>query len=226
MVEYNQQTPAFYLYRDSSSLEKYLLSCDRVFIDIPIGLSTSKASRDCDRLLRKRIGTNFRSSVFNPPVRDALNAMNYKRACEINEKKSGKRISIQTWNIIPKIRQIDKIMSLNPSLRSTVLECHPEFCFRLLNHDIELEAHKKTTEGQNERIHILSKYFPDALAGFNFAMNQFKRKDVARDDILDAMALACFSHISIKKGLFSLPEVILVDEQQLPMAIHYTIPDS
>ena len=76
--------------------EKYL-----VLIDIPIGLP-KKESRLCDLLARDKLGPR-RSSVFTVPCRDAVYAKNYKEACHTNLRFLEKKISIQAWNICPKI---------------------------------------------------------------------------------------------------------------------------
>ncbi len=41
----------------------------------------------------------------------------YEKACEVNEKLTGKRISKQAWNIIPKIRDVDSFLVENKNFR-------------------------------------------------------------------------------------------------------------
>ena len=93
-------------------------------IDMPIGLTDDESGiRACEPLARKMLGAKH-SSIFSPPAREALHAPNYVEACRINAEICGKKISKQTWNILPKIREIDALMT--PQLQSHVYECHPE----------------------------------------------------------------------------------------------------
>ena len=69
-------------------------------IDIPIGLPNGP--RTCDKAARKLLGQPRGSSVFSPPCRETLSAVDYADACRINEAQTGKRISRQAWSIAPK----------------------------------------------------------------------------------------------------------------------------
>ena len=76
------------------------------------------------RLLGKR-----GSSVFAVPCREALSARTYRQACRINQRILGVKLSIQTWNIAAKIREIDTWLCTNPKLQPKIRESHPELCF-------------------------------------------------------------------------------------------------
>src|SRR5262245_55258929 len=71
-----------------------------VAVDIPIGLSQS-GPRQADRLARKALGAR-RTSVFPTPVRPVLGASSWKEACVRNELADGRRVSKQTYAILPK----------------------------------------------------------------------------------------------------------------------------
>ena len=120
-----------------SSLENILLEIPQehnVLIDVPIGFSQENA-RHCDVLAREKLGTRC-SSVFRPPSRDALYANNFKEACDINLKISGKKISIQTWNIGPKMREADLFLQNHQELRPLWKEAHPELAFQNFNNGV------------------------------------------------------------------------------------------
>merc|ERR1712070_615966 len=97
-----------------------------------------------------------KSSVFNAPCRQAVRANNYIQAKEINKKILSKSISIQSWNISNKIKEVDEFLIKNKQLN--IHESHPELCFINLNNGVPLKNNKKTNQGVNERVSILNKY--------------------------------------------------------------------
>ena len=78
------------LFQNIASLWERYPACDRLFIDIPIGLPEDQSLRICDREARERLGPR-RSSVFPPPVRAAAYAGDYREACRQNAAAPGKR---------------------------------------------------------------------------------------------------------------------------------------
>jgi predicted RNase H-like nuclease len=91
-----------------------------VAVDMPIGLLDlpRTGGRDCDRAARALLGRQG-SSVFSPPARPALAAREYREA----QRLQGAGLSIQTWNIVPRIRDVDGAMT--PSLQARILEARP-----------------------------------------------------------------------------------------------------
>ena len=209
----------------SQELLELLKVAELTFIDIPIGLSDREASRDCDRLLRKALSPHFSTSVFNPPVRKAIYACSYEDACQQNAVATGKKISKQSWNISPKIRLVDELLIAHPSFRETLLESHPEFLFFNLNGRSSLEYKKKTSEGRKERLQLLAEVLPNALDIFDDVRSQYLKKQMADDDIVDALALAICAQMAIEHGVLSLPQPAERDEKGIPMAIHYVMPN-
>ena len=190
---------------DEALLEVFRQS-ERVFIDIPMGISETENSRACDLALREALGREYRASVFAPPVRKALFAAGYREACDINKACTGKMISKQAWNICPKIRQVDQLLRDEFELRERVFESHPEYAFKMLNEGRALPHKKKTAEGKALRFQLLA----DRIPGFDVAVEgirkQFRRKDLGMDDVFDAAALALACKASFFHGLKSLPE--------------------
>ncbi|MGD9487539.1 MAG: DUF429 domain-containing protein [Calditrichaceae bacterium] len=191
-----------------------------ILIDIPIGLPSSRA-RECDILARKILKSRP-SSIFPAPCRDAVYAANYRDASLINQKTLGKKLSVQTWNIIPKIRQTDILLSSQGQARIKIHESHPEICFQSLNGQ-PLKNSKKTIHGVNKRLQILNNIQLSLPKIYNTALSRFKRSDVARDDILDALILAVTA-ASPPEMIKSIPEHPDKDAYGFPMEILY--PDS
>ena len=97
-------------------------------IDIPIGLPDS-GSRRCDIEARKMIGER-RSSVFPAPVRGLLGAATYEEAVARSRAIHGKSLSKQAFAILPKIEEVDRLMT--PERQCHLVEVHPEACFTVL----------------------------------------------------------------------------------------------
>ncbi|HEX3795264.1 MAG TPA: DUF429 domain-containing protein [Acidimicrobiales bacterium] len=149
-------------------------------IDIPIGLSPTD-SRPCDFEARKLIGDR-RSSVFPAPVRGVLDAQSYEVACEKSRSISGKAISKQAFAILPKIREVDQL--LTPERQQSFVEVHPEVSFTILV-GRPMSHHKRRPNGRAERLAALRTVFDDVdhYAGQRFPGTQ-------PDDVLDAFVAA------------------------------------
>ena len=118
-----------------------------ILVDLPVGLP--ETTRDLDRSARKKFDVQP-SSIFSVPCRAAIYADSYQEACEVNERKTGKKISKQIWNIAPKIREVDRCLRVRPELCRYVFESHPEICFSVIKGD-RLTYSKKKPEGAEER---------------------------------------------------------------------------
>ena len=147
-------------------------------IDMPIGLSDD-GPRACDLAARKRLG-RAGSSVFPAPVRPVLRSGSYVEACVVSRAASGKALSVQTWNLVPSIADLDRALGDPPDGR--VHEVHPELAFREL--DGRVVSPKASARGLAERIRALEPVLDvlDALADAPAA--------VPAVDCLDACAVA------------------------------------
>lgn len=194
--------------------------CEVVAIDIPIGLedAAEPGGRPCDREARRLLPAGWKSSVFAPPVRPVLEAGSYEEALRLNRSSSPHQlgISIQAWNIVAKIREVDEF--LRRTRPHGWHETFPELAFLRLNGGRPLKARKKTPQGQRERRGLLTQRFgairpsPDGL---------FPRAAVQVDDLWDAL-VCCHVAGEIHRGTASLagnPERL--DRFNLPMLIRF-----
>ena len=174
------------------SIDKLVLAlpADLYFIDMPIGLNTVDSQRHCDQELRKLLPPGLKSSVFSPPVKAALYAKSYQEACALNASKTGKKISLQAWNIMPKIKALDRFLKTNPGYRDIFFESHPETTFYHLNRGVPLHGNKRNKTGITERIHLLTRFWYRAEAAFKTITADTLRKHLKADDIVDSMVLA------------------------------------
>jgi predicted RNase H-like nuclease len=149
-------------------------------IDIPIGLAAC-GPRACDREARRMLGPR-RSSVFPAPVRAALGASSYEEACEISRRVSGRAISKQLYNILPKIGAVDALQSEPGSRSPHLFEMCPELSFTVMTGAPMLHT-KRTAEGRAERMEALRAAFGDVTL-----LVEPPPTGATRDDVLDALA--------------------------------------
>ncbi|MEL6670697.1 MAG: DUF429 domain-containing protein [Bacteroidota bacterium] len=189
-----------------------------VLIDIPIGLP-DREKRQVESLARQRLGPRA-YSVFPVPSRAALQADDYPMACQVNREKMGKALSKQSWFIGPKILEVDAYLAAHPHAQASLRECHPELAFWALGGGQPMAHAKKTQEGQQARLALLSAWVSDAEAFFQETLKQYKRKDLLADDILDALCLAITASHYPDWG--QLPESMQYDLRVLPMEMVYS----
>ena len=207
------------IFPDVSSLWNHYRQASLILIDIPIGLKADGAAeRRCDPQARKLLGPR-RSSVFPAPCRGAIYAQSYQEACDVNQRLTGKRLSVENWNIIPKIREVDCLLSDDESARGRIREIHPELCFCGLA-GRPMQHAKKRSEGLSERTQLLQSICPQTDDMIDHALSAYRRKDVARDDILDALA-AAVTGLMGEQNLVSIPQEPEFDERGLRMEMVY-----
>jgi predicted RNase H-like nuclease len=146
-------------------------------IDIPIGLATGTPRR-CDVEARRLLGAR-RSSVFPAPARSVLGAASYEEACARSALACGKKISRQLFNILPKIQQVDALVT--PQCQARLFEMCPELSFAVLA-GAPMCANKRTAAGRAERATALEAVFDDVGP-----LVRRPPPGAAPDDVLDAL---------------------------------------
>jgi len=153
-----------------------------VAVDVPIGL-LGRGARDCDVEARRLLGVR-RSSVFPAPIRPILTATSQAEASRIRYRVEGKRVSIQTWAIVPKIVEVDRFLRADTMRREIVREVHPEVSFFFLNGERPMSTAKRKADGQAERLSLLRRWFGEAIG---HALAERERLGCKADDIVDAL---------------------------------------
>jgi predicted RNase H-like nuclease len=146
-----------------------------VGIDMPIGLLDGPP-RACDVAARKFL-ERAGSSVFPAPPRAALAHADYRSALDAARAATGRGISKQTFNIMPKVAELDRLV--DSANHHSIVEVHPECSFKTLNGDESLPS-KKSSEGKNIRRQLLSDHF---------AIPSTAPQGASIDDMLDAYAV-------------------------------------
>lgn len=219
LISFTEGEEKYQVIEKTEDLTSIFEEYDRIFIDMPIGLEDEEYTRECDRLLR-RTGRRLCFFGFSPPIRPALEAPSYAEANMTSFEWTEKKLSLQAWNITPKIKLIDSILRKNESLKSTVLESHPELLFQKLNGGMIFQK-KNLKKGIRHRLELLRDQEPIADDFFRDIKEEYRRADVGEDDIVDAMVLAYYAKQSEKKGLKTIPTEVEHDSEGLPKAIHY-----
>ena len=159
------------------------IDADLVAIDMPMGLAAD-GPRPCDQQARALLGAR-RSSVFPAPVRAALGAVDYREACDLSFAASGRKLSKQAYNLLPKIRQLDQLLLADPGRSDRVHEVHPELAFGQWNGGEPMVHGKKTAAGAAQRQALVEAQFPGLALKIRTGVAKAKLAD---DDILDAIA--------------------------------------
>jgi predicted RNase H-like nuclease len=200
-------------------LRDSIIASDLALIDIPLGLKSSgKEERGCDLAARRLLGRRA-SRVFPVPCRQVLDCATYQEGSAVNHSLTGRKLSRQSWGIVPKIAEADRLVCGLPE-HNRPREMHPEVCFRALNQDQPMTYNKKTPPGQAQRLALLKRHIPHTQAIVDEARAHWLKKDLATDDILDALVGAVTA--SYPKGLASLPAKDERDELGLIMEIVFT----
>lgn len=208
---------------DISTLWNTYQDAQLILIDIPIGLKEAGSEeRICDKETRKILGQPRGRSVFRSPCWQAIQETDYQKCSQINKKITGKKLSQQTFSIIPKIREVNTFLTENLLARSKIMEIHPELCFHMFS-GRSMKFSKKNSSGYEERMEVLRQIYPSTDVIVNKALFKYKGKSVVADDILDALAAALTAKFGYEYSLKSIPSNPEIDSRGLSMRIMYWI---
>ena len=213
------------VFQDIGALWAEFTDASVILIDVPIGLKEfGVEERECDVQARKLLGRGRASSVFRPPCRKAVYS-SMGQASDVNFKVNGKYLPRQTLNILRKIREMDQFLSVHKSARAVIRETHPEICFWALAGHRPMKHRKRKERGFLERKAVLEYAFPSSKGIIEDALKTYKRKDLAKDDILDALAAAITAKMGFG-GFSTIPGIPQVDSKGLPMEMVYFAPEN
>ena len=203
-------------------------------VDMPIGLPdfVTGPGRGPEKAVRPFLRER-QSSVFSVPSRAAVYAecgpfsgqgdiiIAHKRASLVAFATSDppRKISIQSFNLFPKIREIDTLLRERPDLTDRIFESHPEFAFSMLNGGMPMKLPKKikgkiNPPGMEERKQLL------ASLGLprNF-LDQNPPIGAATDDFLDACAMLLVARRISCGEAKPHPAPLIRDSHNIPVAI-------
>lgn len=192
------------------------LSFDRVAIaavDMPIGLA-DRGRRACDLAARALLPAGRKSSVFAAPRRYMLECPDWRSAQTLGRRLEDVGLSKQSWNLLPKIAEIDR--AIVPADQVRLREAHPELIFHHWNAWRPLPS-KKLREGLRLRHSLL------ARAGLSApdVATLFPRRVAGPDDLLDGAACALIAERISTGRARRLPQDPPCDKRGLRMEIWY-----
>ncbi len=183
-----------------------------VAIDMPIGfVDRPRPPRACEAEAR-RLLPGKTSSVFPTPCRPVLACRTYDEANALS-RSLGAGLTRQTFHLLPKMNEVDRLLRDAPALRTIFREAHPELAFARMNDGQPVLSKKRQPDGYEERRRLLERHgFPCPVERLGGA---------ARDDILDAIAV-CRTALLIAEGMaHRLGSAEARDGAGLPMNIWY-----
>ena len=202
---------SFQIIKNLNDLKR--INVSHIGIDIPLQLShTGKrfAEIEARSLLKNRACT-----IFTPPTLNALRAKNYMDACEVNFKECGKRISKQSWNLFPKIKEAQEFLENKSINKLRIFEVHPELSFMAMNNMSLVQASKKTDIGREIRIKLIQKFFPKF--SFESVRNEYKKNQALDDDILDSVSVLW----STQRIVDNIAQFVPKDPEKINMKIYF-----
>ena len=153
----------------------------------------------------------------------------------VNRQYAGVSLPEQTLAIMPKINEVDRIMfGRARDVAPVIREIHPEICFWALNDKQPIVSKKNTPEGIDDRIDVLNRVLDNQGANdaqerareiFDAAKNDFPKRHVSHDDILDALAAAVTARGGSLNQLHKLPNEPQRDDRGLTMEMVYWLPN-
>jgi predicted RNase H-like nuclease len=193
---------------------------DPIAVDMPIGLPEriDGPGRAPEQHVRPLLGPR-QSSVFSIPARAAVMCEDYREACRLAAEHSDppKRVSKQAFNIFPKIRELDALMT--PERASRIFEVHPEVAFWRLNGGSPMALPKKVRsranpDGLAERRKLLQRH------GYTPAfLTQATPRGAGADDLLDAAVCALIAGRLARGEARPMPDPPARDARGLAVAI-------
>ena len=160
-----------------------------VAIDMPAGLPGAER-READTEAHRRLGAR-RSSLFWTPPLCVLEATRHAEANRRSWEETGRGISIQAFNLIPKIRELRDTLAAEdfaPEARPRAVEVHPESSFVRLAGE-PMSVSKRQPAGEEERLGVLAEAFPNITEAAVAAPPPGPPRP-GLDDLLDAAAAA------------------------------------
>ena len=208
-------------------------NADLVLIDIPIGLPEGPGGREADFVARSLLDHPHRkSSVFPTPTRQTVRQASrrpsdYAAAVAVSRRSTGKGLSRQAFAIAPKIAEVDDVLAARSRNAAPVIrEVHPELCFWALDFGEAMSYGKKSREGEEERLQVLRWYDEEVDGLLEWVSSNFPKRQVARDDIVDALAAAVTARLAcvLPSGLRTAPTNPPMDSKGLRMEMVYWLP--
>lgn len=175
--------------------------CQRVAVDIPIGIPSGKQIRRCDQEARGFLRENDHNpaAVFFTPPRECLPAENAKEFQRLHKLARNVGAGYPVWGIVKKLKQANEAMT--PELQEKIIEFHPELAWlRLAGQNLRP---KHEDEGIVERKRVLHPRVPELERLLQWT--DFLGRAAALDDLLDALVGLAVAKEALRRSPYRLP---------------------
>jgi predicted RNase H-like nuclease len=212
-----EDTPYLAICADFRALVEFTRDCERVVVDIPIGLPAGTQIRSCDVKAKDLLSKDGASSaVFHAPPRETLPAKTPEEFQKLHKEARKKGAGLPVWGILPKIKEADETMT--PELQRSVCEFHPELVWLRVAGRYLGSKHEKS--GLANRVDVLDAYVPSLKRVLQW--KEHLGAAAKLDDTLDAMIGLAAADASLKSRKYKLPQdVTETDTTGLLMEMWY-----
>lgn len=169
-------------------------------IDMIIGLPDKGHRTRPDKQARE-ILRPISSTVFPAPCRNAVYKETREEQNQENLKEFGKKLTLQTMAIIPKIREVDEFLLKHEDYKKRLMESHPEVCFVSFS-GWNLSS-KHSASGIISRVELLAKHLPQVT--LDLIATEAKKNKCNEDDVVDAICLAVTARLHRRNKTKRLP---------------------
>jgi predicted RNase H-like nuclease len=111
--------------------------------------------------------------------------LTHVEASDLHHLADGRRLSRQAFGILPKIQEVDALLSKRPALQDVVREIHPELSFAVWNAGEPMKNRKSRAAGRAEREALIEAHWPGERASL---VEQLRGSPYKPDDLNDALA--------------------------------------
>jgi len=196
-----RETPCLGVCPDFRAVLSLTADCQRVAVDIPIGIPSGKQIRRCDREAKdflRRNGHNPAAVFFTPP-RECIPAEEVKEFQKLHKLARNVGAGYPVWGIMKKIKQADEAMT--SELQERIIEFHPELAWLRLSAKKLVSKHKD--EGIAERKVLIHLVVPELEQLLSW--KDFLGRAAAFDDLLDALVGLAVAEASLHNSAYRLP---------------------
>lgn len=213
-----REAPCLAVCPDFRAVIALTADCQRVAVDIPIGIPSGKQIRRCDQEAKDFLRANDHNpaAVFFTPPRECLPAENAKEFQRLHRLARTTGAGYPVWGFMKKVKEANE--SMTPKLQGRIIEFHPELAWlRIAGRNL---SSKHEDEGIAERKKVLHPNVPELehLLSWKDSLG----RAAALDDLLDALIGLAVAKASLRDSPYRLPaKVPDTDIRGLRMEIWY-----
>jgi len=213
-----REVPCLAVCPDFRAVLALTADCQRVAVDIPIGIPSGEQIRRCDVEAKDFLRENDHNpaAVFFTPPRESLPAESPREFQQLHKRARKTGAGYPVWGILKKLKQANEAMT--PELQEKIIEFHPELAWlHLAGRNL---GSKHENEGITERKKVLLPMVPELEQLLSW--KDFLGRAAALDDLLDSLIGLAVAKASLRNSPYRLPAgEPEIDKTGLRMEIWY-----